>query len=104
LDTSELGSPNLDPWKSLRQGLLTIMLNPKVGVFYITRLPPCIPAGTSVALFSFLLATFHVLLSVVWSAVLITRRFRCGASFTAHASSKDWTGQQVRSSSHWERN
>jgi threonine/homoserine/homoserine lactone efflux protein len=51
--------------------LLTNLLNPKVGVFYITFLPQFIPAAASVALFSFLLATIHVLLSVVWFAVLI---------------------------------
>jgi threonine/homoserine/homoserine lactone efflux protein len=71
LDTAELGSPNLDAWQSLRQGLLTNLLNPKVGVFYITFLPQFIPAGANVALFSFLLAAIHVLLSVVWFAVLI---------------------------------
>jgi threonine/homoserine/homoserine lactone efflux protein len=71
LDASEVGSPNLDPWQSLRQGLLTNLLNPKVGVFYITFLPQFIPVGMGVALFSFLLATIHVLLSVVWFAVLI---------------------------------
>ena len=71
LDASELGAPKLDPWQSLRQGLMTNILNPKVGVFYITFLPQFIPVGASVALFSFLLATIHVLLSLVWFAVLI---------------------------------
>lgn len=71
LDASELGSPKLDAWQSLRQGLMTNILNPKVGVFYITFLPQFIPVGASVALFSFLLATIHVLLSLVWFAVLI---------------------------------
>jgi threonine/homoserine/homoserine lactone efflux protein len=71
LDAEKPHSPNIDPWQSLRQGLLTNLLNPKVGVFYITFLPQFIPADASIAVFSFLLATIHVVLSVVWFAVLI---------------------------------
>ena len=71
LGEAELGSADLDSWASFRQGLLTNLLNPKVGVFYITFLPQFIPVGTSVAVFSFVLATVHVLLSLIWFAVLI---------------------------------
>lgn len=71
LGQSEVGPPLLNHWASLRQGLLTNLLNPKVGVFYITFLPQFVPAATSVAAFSFLLASLHVLLSLIWFAVLI---------------------------------
>ena len=53
------------------RGLLTNLLNPKIGVFYITFLPQFVPVGASVAGYSFFLAVVHVLLTLAWFAVLI---------------------------------
>ena len=53
------------------KGLLTNLLNPKIGVFYISFLPQFLPAGVAAAPFIFLLAALHVLMSFVWFAVLI---------------------------------
>lgn len=55
----------------MRRGFLTNLLNPKVGVFYVSFLPQFLPAGVAAAPFIFLLATIHVLLGSCWSAVLI---------------------------------
>ena len=70
-DLADGAAARLDAWSSLRQGFLTNILNPKVGVFYITFLPQFIPAGVSVVPFSLLLAGIHVALSLVWFAALI---------------------------------
>jgi threonine/homoserine/homoserine lactone efflux protein len=55
----------------LRRGLMTNLLNPKIGVFYISFLPQFLPMGVAPAPFIFLLAAIHGAVSVVWFAGLI---------------------------------
>lgn len=55
----------------MRRGFLTNLLNPKVGVFYVSFLPQFLPTGVAAAPFIFLLAVIHVLLGSCWSAILI---------------------------------
>ena len=55
----------------LRKGFLTNLLNPKVGVFYVSFLPQFLPKGVAPAPFIFLLAGLHVLMGLVWFAALI---------------------------------
>lgn len=56
---------------SFCRGLLGNLLNPKVGIFYVTFLPQFIPAGASVPLWCSLMALAHMMLGLLWNAVLI---------------------------------
>ncbi|MCX5396813.1 LysE family translocator [Streptomyces sp. NBC_00102] len=54
-----------------RQGALTNLLNPKMGAFYVAVLPQFIPPGADHFTAGLLLTSVHILLGLVWSAVLI---------------------------------
>ena len=55
----------------LGRGYLTNLLNPKVGVFYVSFLPQFLPAQVPAGPFIFLLAVLHALMGMAWFAVLI---------------------------------
>jgi len=58
-------------WRSARIGLLTNLLNPKVGAFYVSVLPQFLPPEASGLGMGVLLALVHAALSLVWFAVLV---------------------------------
>jgi threonine/homoserine/homoserine lactone efflux protein len=53
------------------RGFLTNLLNPKVGVFYVSFLPQFVPAHFAAGPFIFGLAVIHGVLGVIWFAALI---------------------------------
>lgn len=55
----------------LRRGLFTNLLNPKVGVFYVSFLPQFLADGAPAGPFMFLLACVHAILGIAWFAALI---------------------------------
>lgn len=57
--------------QALGIGFLTNILNPKIGVFYVTFLPQFIPAHAGVALYSFALTCIHVAMGVLWFGIVI---------------------------------
>ncbi|MBP2477212.1 threonine/homoserine/homoserine lactone efflux protein [Crossiella equi] len=76
VDTPVADVPVVSTWTALRTGLLTNLLNPKVGVFYLSLLPQFLPAGTAAdtgagAGWAVVLVLVHVGLGQVWQLVLV---------------------------------
>lgn len=67
--SDEETAPRQPNW--LVRGFLTNMLNPKVGVFYVSFLPQFIPAGSSALGWSVLLASIHNVLGLLWFGALV---------------------------------
>ncbi len=67
-------SPAGGLWVSWRRGLLTNVLNPKIGVFYVMALPPFLPAhgsrGAQLAM-GLLLALIHDIEGLLWFSAII---------------------------------
>ncbi|WNW13251.1 LysE family translocator [Pseudomonas sp. DTU_2021_1001937_2_SI_NGA_ILE_001] len=53
------------------KGLLGNLLNPKIGVFYVSFLPQFIPQGAPLVSWTFGLVGIHVVLGLSWSLALI---------------------------------
>jgi threonine/homoserine/homoserine lactone efflux protein len=68
-DLAAVAGPSGGNW--WLRGFLTNLLNPKVGVFYVSFLPQFVPAQFAAAPFIFLLAAIHGVLGVIWFAALI---------------------------------
>jgi threonine/homoserine/homoserine lactone efflux protein len=70
-EPGEMRPVDAGPVAALRRGLLTNLLNPKVGVFYVSFLPQFMPAGVDPARFGLLLTAIHVVEGLLWFAALI---------------------------------
>lgn len=74
-----VAAPAASPVRAYVQGLLTNLLNPKVGVFYISLLPQFVVPGHSVLLVTLGLALIHVGEGAVWFLVVTWLAMRMGA-------------------------
>ncbi|WP_409260453.1 LysE family translocator [Pseudomonas putida] len=53
------------------KGMLGNLLNPKVGIFYVSFLPQFIPQGQPLVAWTFGLVSIHVVLGLLWALALI---------------------------------
>lgn len=58
-------------WKSLREGFLSNVLNPKAVIFYMAFLPQFISPEGSPLLQSMFLASLHFIVATIWQGILI---------------------------------
>lgn len=69
IEGSSRATPGEGGW--LLKGLASNLLNPKIGVFYVSFLPQFIPADAAIAGYAMMLTSIHVLLGLIWSMLLI---------------------------------
>jgi threonine/homoserine/homoserine lactone efflux protein len=63
--------PPESAWSGFRRGLLTNLLNPKIGVFYVAVLPQFLPDGVPAVVSGVVLALVHVAEGLIWFSLLI---------------------------------
>ncbi|TDC94220.1 LysE family translocator [Actinomadura sp. 7K507] len=70
-DISESAETQTSSVAAFRTGLTSNLLNPKVGVFYMSLLPQFIPDGASVFWTSMLFAAIHAAEGLLWLALVV---------------------------------
>lgn len=53
------------------RGMLGNVLNPKMGIFYVSFLPQFVPTGHSPLIWTFILVSIHVAIGTIWPIILI---------------------------------
>lgn len=70
-DLGDFQTQGLSARSGLRAGFFTNLLNPKVGVFYISLLPQFLPVGSDSTAWGTLLVTIHLAVTFLWYPALI---------------------------------
>ncbi|MFH8586637.1 LysE family translocator [Streptomyces celluloflavus] len=79
--TTDAGGVRQTPLRAFRTGALTNVLNPKVGVVYMSLLPQFIPHGAPVIATTLLLVAVHAALGVLWLGTIAVAVHRARAVF-----------------------
>lgn len=67
-----------------RRGFLTNILNPKVGIFYVSFLPQFIPPEAHVPTMTLVMTAIHVCLGLAWFALLVAATRPLARAFRNH--------------------
>ncbi|MCS7478377.1 LysE family translocator [Umezawaea endophytica] len=78
------------PGQALRIGFTTNVLNPKIGVFYLSLLPQFLPTDASATGWAALLVGIHVGIGQVWQLVVVGLAGRAAVVLT-RPRVKEWT-------------
>ncbi|TBO55881.1 LysE family translocator [Streptomyces kasugaensis] len=78
---ADAGGVRQTPLRAFRTGALTNVLNPKVGVVYMSLLPQFIPHGAPVIATTLLLVAVHAALGVLWLGTIAVAVHRARAVF-----------------------
>lgn len=81
--SADVDVPEGSAWASFRHGLLTNLLNPKVGAFYVAILPQFLVPGVAPLALGSLLGLVHAGLGIIW----------CGALIAASRAASGWLAQ-----------
>jgi threonine/homoserine/homoserine lactone efflux protein len=71
IDPQTGDGPRISGRAALRQGLTTNLLNPKIGVFYMSLLPQFMPHDAPVFWTSLLFAAIHDVEGVIWFGLIV---------------------------------
>jgi threonine/homoserine/homoserine lactone efflux protein len=80
----------MTPGQALRIGFTTNVLNPKIGVFYLSLLPQFLPADAGASGWAALLVGIHVGVGQVWQLVVVWLAGRAAVVLT-RPRVKEWT-------------
>lgn len=70
--------------RHFRAGLVTNLLNPKVGMFYLSVLPGFVRPGSTALVTALLLGAIHIVFGLLWLSAYSTLTARAAAMVTRH--------------------